>query len=144
MKKKQLWVTFLSCIALVVLWLSFDAGYKTYQWAMQTRSTHPISIEWKIEQQASDRFALSANYIFLHKGQKAEGSTTFQAERYRNREAANHFLNQHKEKEWVVRYSPSQPQNSTINRHFPLKSSIYTAIVWCILIYFIWLKRAIT
>jgi len=116
MKIKQLWIAFLACVALVVVWFTFDASYKVYQWGTQTRSTH-----------------------FTHKGEKAEGSTIFEADRYRNKETANHFLDQYKEKNWTVWYSPFQLENSTIDRFFPLKSCIYTAIVWCIFIYFIWL-----
>ena len=139
MKYKQIWVAFLSCVLLVVLWFTFNSSYQVYQWATQTRSSRPLELEWGVEQQASDRFVLDASYIFLHKGQKVEGNTIFQNERYRNKSTANHFLNLYKEKEWTVRYSPFQLQNSTINRLFPLKSCIYTAIVWCIMIYFVWL-----
>jgi len=98
-----------------------------------------LVIEWGIEELASNRFILEATYSFTHKGEKAEGSTIFEADRYRNKETANHFLDQYKEKNWTVWYSPFQLENSTIDRFFPLKSCIYTAIVWCIFIYFIWL-----
>lgn len=141
MRNKQIWIAFISCIALIVLWFTFNASYKLYRWSTQTRTAEPQTMEWGIEQQASDRFVLEATYTFSHKGQKYEGNTIFKTDRYRNKETANHFLNDYKNREWTVWYSPFQPQNSTINRFFPLKSCIYTAIVWGVMIYFIWLSR---
>lgn len=140
MKNKQIFAAFLACIGLIVLWFTFDSSYKVYQWITQTHATKPLQLEWDIEQQASDRYMIVAAYVFDANGQKVYGQTEFHSKRYKNLEAANHFLDEYSDKEWVVWYSPSQPKNSTINRYFPLKSCIYTAIVWCILLYFIWLS----
>lgn len=140
MKHKQIFVAFLACIGLVVLWFSFNSSYKVYQWVTQTKSTKPLKIEWDIEQQASDRYMIVAAYTFKDKGKEVFGQTEFHSKKYKSIETAKHFIDEYSHNNWVIWYSPSQPQNSTINRFFPLKSCLYTAIVWCIFLYFIWLS----
>jgi hypothetical protein len=137
--KKLLWLIFLAVMALVALGFSLRSGYQTHLWLAQSAAAAPASINWSIEKNGSDRFILSADYTFSFKGREIAGRTTFPSTRYRNVQTAEYFLRKQMEKRWTVRYSPLRPRNSTINHFFPLKSCVYTAIVWCILFYFIWL-----
>lgn len=139
MKNRQTWIAFVSCVALIVLWFSINSSYKVYQWATQTRTAKPLAVEWQVERQANDRYAITAHYTFLHKGEEFTGATLLQSKRYKNLQTANHFMEECSKNKCIVWYSAFQPNNSTIDRFFPLKSCIYTAIVWSILLYFIWL-----
>ncbi len=139
MNKKQLWITFLAGFALIAFWFSLQSGYQIYRWMTQSAKSSPTSINWKIEKKAEGRFILIADYTFSLNGKEINGRTAFPSMAYKNIQTAEYFLSKQMKTPVTIRYSSSQPKNSTINRFFPLKSCIYTAIVWSILFYFIWL-----
>jgi hypothetical protein len=143
MSKNSLWLALMGCMAIAVLWFTFNTGYQLYRWVVQTAETVPTNIEWQVRQESQDRYTLAAQYAFKVNDSTYLGETIFRSKRYKSPETAAHFLQQNIQTDWKVFYAPDRPRISTINRIFPLKSCIYTAIVWGVIIYFFWLGRTI-
>lgn len=143
MNRNSICQALMACMAIAVLWFTFDTGYQLYRWVVQTVETIPAHIEWQVHQEAQDRYTLAAQYAFKVKDSTYQGETAFRSKRYKSPETASHFLKQHIQANWKVFYAPDRPQISTINRVFPLKSCVYTAIIWGVMIYFFWLGRVV-
>lgn len=139
MYKNQVWYALLTTIFLAAIWYSIDSGYSLYQYSTKSSTAPPQNIQWSVKAKASDYYIIVADYSYKVQGKPIEGRSVFDAKGFKNIPAANHAIEVFSKKKWTVWFSPKNPQNSTINRFFPLKSCIYTAILWAILFYFFWL-----
>lgn len=139
MYKNPIWLALLTLFVFVAICFSGNTGYMLYQYKVKTTPSTPKTIHWNVESKASDRYVVSAKYSFLFDDKEWEGNTIFDAKGFKNILAADHAIETFSKKKWTVWFSPKNPKNSTINLFFPLKSCIYTAILWGILLYFVWL-----
>jgi len=139
MHKNQIWLAFLSTTALVVLWFTAVSGYELYTFFALNSKTLPVKMEWTVKGRSSDRFYLSVEYQYRVKDDIYTGESGFESTTYRNTIAADKALNEQKDKTFPVWYATGHPGTSTINKLFPLKSLFYTAILWGLLLYFVWL-----
>lgn len=139
MHKNQMWLAVLAVFALIALWFSATTGYELYWHASMMSKASPKGIQWKVYEKSRDRYALTAVYDFDVRGNIFEGKTSFQQLAFRNQAAAEQAISQYAQKPWTIWYAALSPQHSTIQKAFPLKSCIYTAILWGLFLYFIWL-----
>ncbi len=94
------------------------------------------NIKWQVEQLNEDRWIIKADYRFKIKNKEYRGETLFKNDLYWNSWAAESALKVYSQKDWMVWYSSSNPQYSSLQKNFPLKECISTGILWIILIYF--------
>lgn len=139
MHKNQIWLAFLLTTTLIVFWFSTITGYDLYYYFTRTSSNLPNTIEWAIKGKASDRYYLSATYQYTVGESLYDGKTAIESTSYRNIRAAEIALSEQKKKNLKIWHSPQNPENSTINNIFPLKSCFYTGLLWGLLLYFVWL-----
>lgn len=139
MHKNQIWLTFLATTVLIVFWFSGMTGYELYNYVTLNSKTLPTEVNWLVQRESSDRYSLRASYKYQVKGDVYEGETTVNKKFFRSPKAAQKRSSQNSQKKWMIWYASYNPEHSTIQKIFPLKSCIYTAVMWGVLIYFIWL-----
>jgi len=133
------WGIFLFVITITVLWFSFNTSVKVINYLFLSASVSVDSLEWKIKEVKQHQFAICAKYSFWAEKRYYENETMFE-KKFSNQLTAKDFLRKQQSKEWIVWYNPNKAHKSTLEKTFPLKASVYMAILIVILIYFFVLK----
>ena len=121
-----------------VLGYSAFTAYKVYDYYLLSESVEPLSMNWKIQKMAEDDFVVQANYQYQWQNEKYSGHSN-DGEEYINQYAAQAGLEKAQNSKFKVWLNPQKPINSSLFKIFPLKYLIYSAILWLLYIYFIWL-----
>lgn len=139
MHKNFLWQAFLLVITAVALWYTITAIFSYYSYSNLKSQTTTSSIQWETEEKSEDQFVLKANYTFEYKGTSYSGSTTLEDTPYRNEWAAEETIKELTSSNRKVWFNPQNPNHSSLIKKFPLKDSIYSAFLWGLILYFLWL-----
>lgn len=123
----------------VVLSYTAVALYRYYNYSILTAKTEATSTKWTIQEKADDEFLLVSHYQFDVNGKIVVGETVFKDEVYRNSWAAEQDIAKYTLRKWDVWYSPRNPDDSTLQKNFPLKEVLSAGFLWCLLLYFLWL-----
>lgn len=139
MHKNPIWLTFLVIIALIVAWYVGVAFYRMYDF-YTLQATAPATItQWSAKEIATDEFAPYAKYSFVVHEKHFEGETALKYPIFRNSWAVEQSIPQLESKKWTAWYSPSNPNHSSIQKKFPTKECVSAALLFGLLLYFVWL-----
>ena len=95
-------------------------------------------MHWSIKEINSDEFLPSASYTFkMDDGQEVNSKSDLLATPYRNPWSAEEGIKELSKLSWKAWYNPSNPQQSALQKIFPLKDSIYALMMLGILGYFL-------
>lgn len=139
MHKNPIWLCFLTLVLLMTLVYTGKMTTIFYHYLQLSSETEVAAIAWSVKTEAEDEFVPQAKYTFAANGQFYSGSTLFHDDAVNNPMGAEESLKALTGKDHRVWYSPKNPQMSSLQKNFPLKESVYTAILWGLLIYFFWL-----
>lgn len=140
MHRNPFWIAFLSLIGLCAMGYTLYAGMQLYHYIRLADRLIPQQVEWSIAKLGEDAFAPEARYQFSLEGKTYQGQTIWHT-RYLNAWAANEAAEKLKQHTLPVWFDASSPQVSTMDRHFPLKATLYLIMLWGLLLYFIGLGR---
>jgi hypothetical protein len=127
---------FLALLTFLVLGYSAWTAHKILSyWSLSDRVAVQ-SVEWSVLPLEEDEIAVQGHYHYQFKGQ-AYIQTEVLPERYLNLWAAKEAAARLSAKSWQVWINPAAPLDSTLQKKFPLKESLYTALLWILLLYFI-------
>jgi hypothetical protein len=135
------WVVFLSVIAsLIIGYTAFFLG-KVYHYVILTQQVPATSVNWSVYSRDEDFFAAQANYTFFVDGKQYAGLTIWDdGERYPNSWALENLMHSlSTQEEWKVWLSTRNPANSSLQKKFPTKECLSTAILWCVFAYLVML-----
>jgi len=139
MHKNKIWLGFLAVMTLAVLWFTWEATTKIYDFLSYKQHAQAFNVKWKMHKIDADHYLLKASYSFEHQGKKHGGELLVERPVYQNPWAAEQAITMNSVKPWRAWYSPKHPSRSTIIKKFPMKEAVSTAILWGLWIYFIWL-----
>lgn len=142
MHRNPYWIVFLTIIGLIVLAYTGYTFFNIYEYSSLTQKTAPQSIQWSINKLDDDNFVLFANYAFNWDGKNYTGKV-IRDEHYLNAWATREALEGLNKGAYTVWFDPANPQNSTLFKSFPLKQSIYAAVLWLLFFYFLWLGYSV-
>lgn len=142
MHRNPYWTAFLITIGLVVIVYTGFTLVKIYQHSRLTQHVSPQTIQWSIKKLDEDDFILQGHYEFAWDGKNYSGQAMTD-EHYLNAWATRDVLDRFNQRTFQVWFDPFHPQHSTLFKHFPIKYSIYAAILWLLFFYFIWLGRSV-
>lgn len=139
MHSNVIYRAFLLAASFVTLWYSGNAFYKYYNYSRLTAQTTLSSSNWHIHEVAEDEFYLEANYTFSNNQKIYAGQTSWPREFYRNQWAAEKDIPYFQKHRNIVWFNPANPHHSSLQKSFPLKECISAALLWGLLLYFIWI-----
>ncbi len=139
MHSNPVWLTFLTVVALVVLWFVGSALWKTYTYGRLDAQVPSKKIEWSVSQLSDDYFVLQAHYEYDVANHPYTGETVFKEDLYRNAYAAEQVIPIYAREQKEVWYNHKEPQYSSLQKKFPLKECISAAFLTGLFVYFIWL-----
>lgn len=117
-------------ICLVALIYTLFTLHKVYSWFTYSASTTPTSVALSVKQFSDEEFRIHARYQFL--GETHE--ETWETPTFKNSFAAEHEIKTLSPT--TVWYNPRDLSHSTLQKSFPLKQCIYSALLWAIGGYF--------
>lgn len=144
MHTNKIWLGFLGAITLVVIWFTWGTVSKLSTYYSLQRNTKVVESEWSILKIDEDIYRVEASFNFIFNDQKYNGYEIFENPEYPNPWAAEQALKQMESKQWYVWFSPKNPHISSLEKYFPFKSALSTAVLWGLWIYFIWLGYYVT
>lgn len=134
------WFIFLLLIGLTVFIFTLKTAFQVIHFYQLSVQLPVHEIHWTIIEKDSDHFDLEAHYAFFWENNLHSGQMLW-PEAYLNRWAAEEFIERQKRKSWQVWINPNNFNDSTLQKKFPAKECLSTAILWGILLYFIGLDR---
>ncbi len=137
MHQNNVWKGFLIFVALAALWFSVESLYKLYKYVRLDASTVSESIQWDIEEIGYDRFAPHGNYTFVVDGKPFTGESLLQETTYRNGWVVQEWIAKHSLEPVKIWYSTSDPTHSALQKTFPTKECLSTALLWGLFLYFV-------
>lgn len=118
------------------LWLSYGAITSLYLYMSHVEQTVPIEISWKVLASNEEHYRLQARYRYQVQGEVYPGVALLEATVLKNPWAAQEAQRRAEQQVWTVWYEPAQPAQSRLERIFPIKGIVYSAIAWLLVLYF--------
>jgi hypothetical protein len=94
------------------------------------------SVTWSIQTNHEESHQLKADYTFRYQGKEYRGETVFPKPVFINRLGAEYALKEFSDQYHQVMLALSNPTISSLQKQFPLKQLVSTAILWAIIVYF--------
>jgi hypothetical protein len=130
------------CLYIVFLGIySYPVIKALYRNAFLTAEASPKVMDWSVRKLDSETWAIGLKYKFAAAGQSYENEEIFQGETFKNPYKAQDSLQVLKEKTWTVWYMPKHPSFSTVERYFPLKRTVYAAILTFLFVWGLYIAR---
>ena len=120
----------------VILFYSAWFGIDFYRYyRLQAQASAHIE-KLKVVEFSSDSYGIEAFYSFSVEGVRREGVTLFSKPYYLNRFSAERVAQEKSLQKTEVWYSPQNPDNSSLERIFPLKKGLNSLILLSLWAYF--------
>lgn len=138
MHRNPYWLILLAVVGSIVLYCSVDAWVKFHRYHTLNGTIKPIELTWSVQTYGEEEYGIEAHYRYYVASQEYRGQEEF-LPRPRNPWAAQDLVKFYKTEAWLVYFSNHNPQDSTLQKSFPLKESISALILWILFVYFLWL-----
>ena len=140
--RNPFWIFFLGLVAFCTLAYTSYTLFQLYNYQRFTRTVIPQQIDWSVLAMNEDNFIPQAHYQFIFQGQVFKGHTLLK-EHYLNAWAAREAIDRLQQTSLLVWFDSTSPLTSTLERNFPIKTFLYTLLLWGLLIYLIWLNQQV-
>ncbi len=135
----------LGVFAFMALWYSGKCVYYYYKYETLTAQTHPAHIDWSVKTIPGkfyffeEEYQVQAHYAYAIQEKTYQGFTVLTDTKYLNPWGAEQKIAALSKEPVPLWYNPRRPYDSTLQKYFPLKECISTALLWGLLFYFVWL-----
>jgi len=135
MGRQIIWFALLGVVVLATGWFVGKAGLRVIRYVqLNARATASVD-RWEVEQVSTDDYFLRATYRYVVDGVEHHGESRLAGKHFRNEVAAQLGIRDLQGKGVSVWYAPSHPEISQLERRFPFKTCIYSAILLILLAY---------
>lgn len=129
---------FIGLLLILTLGYTYYSGSKWIRYATLTHRVPVTTVYWSMHSFDHDTFAAQADYEFRFNHILYKGRTLWDhGERYRNPWALEGPLETLSNQKWKVWFDPANPNHSSLQKKFPVKECVSTAILWLLMSYFI-------
>lgn len=134
--KNFVWLSLLILIIAASMWFVVRSGIELNHY-MRLSQTAPAQIEsLSLLKEGEDNFAVVLDFSFDANHQKFFGKTALK-KKYPNQWAADKSLKDLQKQSWTVWYNPKNPNEATLEKIFPFKSSLSAIILLALFLYFL-------
>lgn len=132
---RWLWVLIATTV-LGALWITFNTGIALHHYYVLSAHAPAQDLVWTIVPRDSEHYLFRATYTYTNRGATYTGTTTLPSPVYRNRWSAEQDLPKIERERHDAWYNPEHPASSSLYRTFPLKETMYGAVIWGVVAYF--------
>ncbi len=118
-------------------WLTYSgiAAFKYYEYWRISSSVEPSSLNWVVIKKNEESFYPATLYGYKNNNLDYTGKTLWSS-RYLNEWTASEAIERLKKVRLNVWFDATEPEISTLERIFPLKSIVYSIILFFLFVYF--------
>lgn len=138
----KLWIVLVILAASAALWFTGRGLYTLFEYYHLDKTSTAFIQKWEIEEKGSD-ISILASYTFDAAGKTYPGKTKFKEPRLLNRFAAEQELKTWENMTWTVWYNGKHPEDSSLERKFPLNLLIQAFLTLGVLFYFYYIKKSL-
>jgi hypothetical protein len=136
MHRNPFWILFLSLLVLGIGGFSVRTGCHLWHYLRLDKQIPAQNIQWSVVSLSDEEFVPFARYYFNVKGISYQGQTLWQ-ETYLNAWTAQETIARLSASPPLVWFYAPNPEISSLQKHFPLKESLYTLLLWFLGLYFL-------
>lgn len=140
---QQIWRVLATIAIGIALWFSSIAVYQLFQYLRLGSFAEAEVTKWSIKELSSSRFAIEVFFEFEAKGKKYEGKSLLDSPVFLNPFSAEDAIKAKEKQAFFAWYQSSNPEVSSLQREFPLKSLIHALLTLGVLIYFAFIPKHI-
>ncbi|MBJ7449519.1 MAG: hypothetical protein JHC93_04065 [Parachlamydiales bacterium] len=134
---KRVWNLFLIAISLMIMWHGYKSLKGNILFFKLDGVTQSKIIEWQVvETKKRLGYQLLGTYQFLFNDKVYQGQSNLNERSYHNAFAAFAEKDRQDLKSATIYFNTNHPEQNSLIKEFPWKSSIYTFLLVCVLIYF--------
>ena len=135
-----IWKALLFTLGSISIYFSYNAYIQLYNFFRLKEQTHANITNWSITNSPDNKYIVQAQYTFSFEDKQHQKAHLFKNHRSLNFWGANSTLKDLSSKPWSVWFDPKNASNSSLQKLFPYKESIYAILLFAIFIYFIFLS----
>lgn len=136
MYRHPFWILFLCLIMICVLGYTGYTLIKVWQYLRLDRQTAAQTIQWNVLAINDEAYVPIASYSFIVNGKSYRSETQLE-ETYLNAWTAQEAIERLEYASPLIWYVSYNPEISSLQKHFPLKQSVYTGFLLILALYFI-------
>lgn len=137
MHKNGLWFAFLGLVCLATIWFTAKTYFSLNEYFTLKQTVEISAIDWSYDSPSDEEFIPKGHYAFEYKGKKYEGIEHIEGAALRNKAAADEMVQYLSKRVFKVWFDPSNPNHSSLQKSFPSKECLSTALLWGVLLYLI-------
>lgn len=135
MYRKAIWIPFILIVVSAAIWFVVEAGCEVYDYSQLKVRVEAVVDHWKVHELKSDQFVVIAHYSYVYQEKNYNGED-MAGHVYPNPWAANVAKTRFSKQKWSVWLNPKNPEKSVIEKHFPIKRTLSSAVLLCLVLYF--------
>lgn len=135
---KPLWMILLIVTGVASLWWGIRAGIDVWHYTRLATEFEAKVESYEVVPRGS-KYAIEARYTYEVQGRTFSGKTVLAKPYQLNRRAAENAIGAMKGMQWTAWVDPHHPKESSLQKIFPFKKTLYAAIVVGIFLYFCFL-----
>lgn len=138
---QQIWRVLATIAIGIALWFSSIAAYQLFQYLRLGSFAEAEIKKWSIKELSSSRFAVEVFFEFEAKGKKIQGTSLLDSPVFLNPFAAEDAIKANEKQSFLAWYQTSNPEISSLQKEFPLKSLIHALVTIGVLLYFAFIPK---
>ena len=127
-------------VAGVGLWIGGKFLFNLHHYFLLSHVAPATISEWKVEELRAGKFTICANFKFQVGETEFYQHFKFSKPVYQNPYLAQALIKDWKDESWQVWYNPKNPEITSLQKSFPIKTGVYFALCLGMLLYFSWLR----
>lgn len=135
MHRNPFWMLFISLVILSILGYTTYTMIEIWQYMRFDKQVAAQSIQWSIIALSDEAFIPNASYSYHIDGKTYQNQMRWK-ETYRNEWASQEAIARLKQSPPLIWFDSSSPEISTLQKNFPLKTTLYALLLWVLGIYF--------
>lgn len=116
------------CLAFLLIF-SIPAIKALYRNAFLTQEAPATEMKWSLRKTGAEEWGIGVEYKYNVDGVAYQGEEIFEGERFKNPYKAESRIKELEAAKWPVWYMPKNPSWSTVEKYFPTKRVVYTALL---------------
>ncbi len=142
LRLNKAWVCIYSLMAALVTTLFFIWATAVLGYLKLNAQTLGKVESFALRQLKENAYGIEAIYTYTVSGKEYQSKKVLTNPIFLNEYAAKSHLQKYwKAQEWPVWYCSNKPENSALQKLFPIKKFFSFFLSLCVLLYFVWLKK---
>lgn len=136
---RYLWKILFVVVGALALWRVATASLALWEYNRFGPEVSAQVVHWDLLPKGS-KYAIDATFSYEYRGTSYTTRTVLAKPYHLNRGSAERYIQKMSGMKWSAWVDAEKPQHATLEKHFPLKESVYAVCLIVILLYFVYIR----